>query len=103
MKKASIALAAGAVVALLGLSACEDDPYYYGHHHRMAYNNDDGYDIWYDNYYGGIYDGYWGDDGAYYYRPSRDRSYVRDDARHFRRDRGDGYHQMRVHDWRDRH
>jgi len=103
MKPTHFWLVTGAVIASIGLAACEDDPYYYHHHDRFAYNNDAGYDVWYDNYYGNVYDGYWGDDGWYYYRPTRDHAFVRDEARHFRRDRADGYVTFHAHDWRDRH
>ncbi len=103
MKPTHAWLVAGAVIASLSLAACEDDPYYH-HHHRDLAAVDDGYDVWYDNYYGGsIYDGYWGDDGWYYYRAARDRPFVRDDARHFRRERADGFTSMHMHDWRNRH
>ncbi|WP_338467703.1 hypothetical protein RXV95_03870 [Novosphingobium sp. ZN18A2] len=57
------------------------------------------YDGWYDGYYGPIYDGYWGNDGYFYYRSSRDqRDYRRGDNHHFRRQhegRERGYHEMR--------
>ncbi len=46
------------------------------------------YNGFYDDYYGPIYDGYWGTDGGFYYRrAASDRSYRRGDARHFHRDR----------------
>ncbi len=101
MKPTHAWLVAGAVIASISLAACEDGPYYH-HHDRLAVA-DDGYDVWYDNYYGNFYDGYWGDDGWYYYRPSRDHAFIRDDARHFRRDRADGFNTFHAHDWRNRH
>ena len=57
------------------------------------------YNGWYDGYYGPIYDGYWGNDGYFYYRSNdRDRDYRRGDRDHFRRDHdgsGQGWHEMR--------
>jgi len=102
MKPIHFWLVAGTVVASLSLAACEDDPGYY-HHHRGLAAYDGGYDIYYDDYYGPVYDGYWGGDGWFYYRSGRDRPFVRDEQRHFRRDHADGYHSSHMHDWRDRH
>ena len=62
-----------AASAALGLAACESDGYYdggggfsagyYGHGPRYVW-----YDGWYDNFYGPVYDGYWGPGGAFFYR-----------------------------------
>ena len=101
MKPIHFWLVTGTVIASMSLAACEDGPYYHHHDHMAAV--DDGYDVWYDNAYGAFYDGYWGDDGWYYYRPSRDHAFIRDDARHFRRDRADGFTTMHVHDYRNHH
>ena len=103
MKPIHFWLVACTVIASLSLAACEDDPYYARHHRGLAYADDAGYDLWYDNYYGSVYDGYWGDDGWYYYRAARDRPFVRDEARHFRHDRADGFNSTHMHDWRNRH
>ena len=47
------------------------------------------YDGYYDDFYGPIHDGYWGDDGFFYYRGGEhDRAFRRGDAAHFRRDAG---------------
>lgn len=44
------------------------------------------YDGWYDGYYGQVYDGYWGNDGYFYYRHSEgEGAYVRGDRNHFAR------------------
>lgn len=54
-----------------------------------------GYSGYYDDYYGPIYDGYWGDDGAFYYRSgAHDRHYRRGDSSHFSRTeaRGANFH-----------
>lgn len=86
MKIFVIAAVAGA--ALL-TSACADD--YYGPRHLRG---DRAYSVYYDNYYGPVRDGRWGDDGYYYYRGQGRDDYVRDDAHHFRRDAYDGYRGM---------
>jgi len=49
------------------------------------------YDGWYDGYYGQFYDGYWGHDGAYYYRDREGRGFHRDNGGHFRHDGANGY------------
>ncbi len=93
MKK--LALIVTAVAALGLLSACEDDPYYYRHHDRMAMIDGD-YDLYYDNYYGAITDGYWGGDGYFWYRDANNR-YHRDTGRHMRHDPYSGYSAFHVH------
>lgn len=56
------------------------------------------YDGYYDGYYGPIYDGYWGNDGYFYYRSSaRHSHYRRADRVHFSHDRRDGHG---WHHWR---
>lgn len=51
------------------------------------------YDGWYDGYYGPIYDGYWGDDGYFYYRHGEgEGAYVRGDRAHFARQAPQGPH-----------
>ncbi len=81
------------LVAILGLSGCAG--YYGGAGAGYGYNGYD--DLYYDNYYGSVRDGYWNNDGWYYYRDRATRQYRRDDGRHFRRDAADGYHSMRMH------
>ena len=56
------------------------------------------YDGYYDDFYGPIHDGYWGDDGFFYFRGSPgDRRFRRGDAAHFRRGpaAGANFHPMR--------
>jgi hypothetical protein len=49
------------------------------------------YDGYYDGSYGAFNDGYWGNDGAFYYADSN-HNWQRDGAGHFRRDNGgDGW------------
>jgi hypothetical protein len=49
------------------------------------------YDGYYDGYYGPIYDGYWGDDGVFFYRSSREGGYRRGDVTHFRHEATPGF------------
>ena len=90
MKKFAPAL--GAVLALSMLGGCATG--FYGSHHG------DGFvaDAYYDDSYGPYYDGYWGTDGAFYYRDTADHPYVRDDAKHFRPDNAGGsFHHVTAH------
>jgi hypothetical protein len=79
-------LIGAAALSLSALSACETSNAGRGSYHE-------GY---YDNYYGSVRDGYWNNDGYFYYGGARDGAYVRDDARHFRRERSDGLSHFRV-------
>ncbi len=45
------------------------------------------YDGYYDGFYGPFTDGYWGDDGFFWYADGT-HNWHRDDARHFRHDSG---------------
>ena len=54
-----------------------------------AYSN--GY---YDGSYGAFNDGYWGNDGFFWYS-GRDRVWHRDEGRHFRRQGGPGFDHVR--------
>jgi len=51
-----------------------------------------GYDAYYDDAYGPFYDGYWGDDGAYYYCNGAGRPFVRDGGGHFQHAPSAGFH-----------
>ena len=53
------------------------------------------YDGYYDGSYGAFNDGYWGNDGAFYYADGQ-RTWHRDDGNHFRRDTGDGDRWVRI-------
>jgi hypothetical protein len=87
MKRLLIALCV--TLPALPLAACADGYYGGGAYAGSAY----AYDGYYDDYYGPIYDGYWGDDGAFYYRGSdHDRSFHRGDQAHFSRNAGQGGH-----------
>ncbi|GEM_PF-989633 len=68
-------------VATLPLAACAD----YGGQVGYA-TGPYAYDGYYDGYYGQVYDGYWGDDDAFYYRRgSNERGYRRGENTHFAR------------------
>ena len=92
MKKIVPALCAVVAVSMLG--GCAMDYEGHHHHHRDAVFVADAY---YDDTYGPYYDGYWGSDGMFYYRDTADHPYVRDDARHFRRENGTGFHHVDAH------
>ena len=83
MKRTLITLALAAA-APLALSACMEDGYTttsvgIG---WQSYP----YDVWYDDYYGPFYDGYWGTDGFFYYRLLQNQNvWRRADQNHFRR------------------
>jgi len=76
----------GAGAALI-LAACTGPDYVGG---GVAY---DGY---YDDAYGPIYDGYWGDGDVFFYRAHRHGHYIRDTGGHFRRNPVMGFHPMHV-------
>ena len=81
--------------AAIGLAACEGDY----HHHGLYAGADVAYaDGYYDDFYGPLYDGYWGDGDVFYYRTTRDGDFRRDDAHHFTRSAGGGgFHNFHVH------
>lgn len=89
----SVALVAAAA---LSMTACADMD---GHHDHFAHADSyagvyaDGY---YDDFYGPVDTGYWGDDGAFMYRGA-DQQFHRDDAGHFRKDAAQGYHTVHTH------
>jgi hypothetical protein len=80
MKRLIIALCATIPPALLGGCAS------YGYGADVYAGGPYAYDGYYDDFYGPIYDGYWGDDGFFYFRSGdRDRRFRRGDAAHFSR------------------
>ncbi len=73
---------AGVAAAALSLSACAEETYGGG----VAWDAPYAYDGWYDGAYGSVYDGYWGDDGYFYYRHGQgDHHYIRGEQAHFSR------------------
>jgi len=51
-----------------------------------------GYDAYYDDAYGPLYDGYWGDDDSFYFRGGAERPFIRDGGGHFRHQAASGFH-----------
>ena len=81
---------AAAAAAAVSLGACMD----MGHHGGpYAGGYVDGY---YDNAYGPMYDGYWGDGDVFYYRSNANDTFHRDDAHHFARATGNGFHSVHM-------
>jgi hypothetical protein len=91
MKKHMILYAALAGAVLAG---CSDG---YGYRSGVAVSADY-YDTgYYDGYYGPFYDGYWANDGYFYYSPGTGRPFVRDRHRHFRHNAHRGFNQFHGH------
>lgn len=89
MKKRLIVVLCAAVSAL-PLTACAGG---YGYGGGAYAGSPYAYDGFYDDYYGPIYDGYWGDDGGFYYRRGgNDRRFVRGDPAHFSRSNNQSGH-----------
>ena len=94
MKKHLI-LAACAMLPALSLGACATG---YGYGGGVYAGGPYAYDGFYDDFYGPIYDGYWGDDGFFYYRSGEhDRGFHRGDRSHFARDGAPGEHFHAIH------
>ena len=77
-------------LATSGLAACTTG-YYGGGYSGYSY-----YDGYYDNFYGPVSYGYWGPDDYFYYSTVINGPYIRDDARHFRRDEATGAHRFHM-------
>ena len=82
-------LAAGALSALITLSACGGGYGYYGASVGPG-------DVYYDGFYGDYTDGYWGPDQNFYYRGG-DGRFLRDESHHFRRENFSGAHRFHSH------
>lgn len=52
------------------------------------------YDGYYDGYYGPFNDGYWGNDGFFWYSDAR-HDFHRDEGRHFQRTASNGFNHVR--------
>jgi hypothetical protein len=72
------------VCAALALSGCATTGYGF-------YRGGD-VSAFYDDAYGPFYNGYWGPGDAFYYSAGRQGPFVRDEARHFRREQAAGFH-----------
>ncbi|THD56725.1 hypothetical protein [Phenylobacterium sp.] len=84
MKPLALALAITGLALLLPSCAST------GHGGLLAY------DAYYDDAYGPIYDGYWGDDDAFYYCDGAGHPFVRDGGSHFRHGPAGGFHGVHV-------
>jgi hypothetical protein len=71
----------------LALPSCASN----GHGMRSLASLDD-YDAYYDDAYGPFYDGYWGDDGAFYHREHPGQPFAPDNGGHFHHSGGGGFH-----------
>lgn len=47
--------------------------------------------VYYDQYYGPVYSGYWGADGLFHYQAAANGPWLIDNDRHFRRDAANGF------------
>ena len=74
---------------MLGMSLGACETYDHPGPGPYAYGYVDGY---YDDYYGPLYDGYWGPDDYFYYRTGATGDYLRDNDHHFRHDSAQGFH-----------
>lgn len=61
---------------------------------EVGFRGSSAYDGYYDGNYGAFNDGYWGNDGFFWYS-GRDRVWHRDEGRHFRRQGGPGFDHVR--------
>ncbi|MGH6986683.1 MAG: hypothetical protein ACRED9_07580 [Caulobacteraceae bacterium] len=96
MKRAASVLAAASALALLAGCAGYGG-YGPGGGVAVGFVAPVGYDGWYDGYYGPIYNGYWGDNGVFYYRSTDHAAWHADSGGHFRHDAANGYHAWRGH------
>lgn len=90
MRKRTLITLALAAAAPLALAGCAEDYYGDGYNYNAGYGwQNYPYDVYYDNYYGPFYDGYWGSDGYFWYRLLQsDRTWRRGGRDHFNRDGG---------------
>jgi hypothetical protein len=78
-------IALSVACAALPLAGCVGEGYGSGGV-AIGYGSPYAYDGFYDDYYGPIYDGYWGGDGFFYYRRNAgEHGFRRGDAHHFAR------------------
>ena len=87
MKPLLLMLAAAG--AALTLSACAGGPGYY-----RGGGAGVGDLAYYDDFYGPYFDGYWGDDGGYWFRASDHDAWRRDDGHHFQHMAANGFHDV---------
>lgn len=83
-------LIAGAIGALLTVSACADSGGY-GYYGAEVGTPD----VYYDGFYGAYPDGYWGPDDFFYYRSGG--HFIRDENHHFQHRMFNGAHGYHAH------
>ena len=89
-------LALCALGSTLLLGGCAYDEGYHHHHDYVSVDAD--YDGYYDDFYGPVADGYWGEDNFFYYTDAPGHPYRRDTDHHFRHDNGgNGFHTIHGH------
>jgi hypothetical protein len=81
-----LATCVGAALMMLAGCAYEYQSWPYGYYV--------GAPIWYDDYYGPYYDGYWGPDGFFYYSEGAGHPFRADMSGHFRREAFSGGHRV---------
>ncbi len=91
MKRLISALSVAAGIATL--AGCAGDKN--AQHTSPMYAAGGAIDVYYDNNYGPIYDGYWSGD-TFHYRTGADQSFQADTAGHIRKSPAPGYHELRV-------
>jgi len=85
----------GATAALALVAGCADGYYGSGPGADFAYYGPDTeFDGYYDGYYGPVYEGYWGNGGAFYYRNNAGGRWRQADAAHVRRDPAPGFNHI---------
>jgi hypothetical protein len=85
MKSAGLGLAIASLA--IGAASCESPRQSFAAGVRPV-----SYDAYYDDAYGPFYDGYWGDDGAFYYCGGAGRPFIRDGGGHFQHGGAGGFH-----------
>ena len=91
MKLASAICATAAVVLLAGCAT-----YATPAGTAVAVTTPAGTQIWYDDFYGPVYSGYWGSDGFFHYQGAANGPWLVDSSGHFRRAAVAGYHVVNI-------
>jgi hypothetical protein len=79
------------MAAALLVAGCADD---HGNVGVAAAGGPGNYDGYYDGFYGPFNDGYWGNDGFFWYSGG-DRAFHRDEGHHFQRTAAMGFNHVR--------
>ena len=92
MKLTSAICATAAVVLLAGCATYATVPA----GPAVAVATPAGSQIWYDDFYGPVYSGYWGSDGFFRYQLASNGPWMVDSSGHFRRSSVTGYHVVTI-------